>query len=131
MATKTATKKAVKASPKKEVSKKDSFKSKDFAVIETGGKQYKVAEGQIITIEKLDGEFKTGGKVIFDKVLMKDDGKNTTLGDPTIKGAKVEAKLVEAGRGKKITVIHYKSKSRYFRKNGHRQPFTKVEITKI
>lgn len=124
MATKTATKKET-------VSKKDSFKSAPFAVIVTGGKQYKVSEGQIVKIEKLKGEHKEGDKITFDEVLAKDDGKAVTLGDPQIKGAKVEAKFVETGRNKKIVVMKYKNKTRYFKKNGHKQPYTKVEITKI
>lgn len=124
MAEKTATKKNT--STKKPAIKKDSF-----AVIETGGKQYKVYVGQIITIEKLEGEFKDGDKVTFDKVLLTDDGKTTKIGEPTISGAKVEGTFIEGGKGKKTTVIHYRSKSRHFVKKGHRQPFAKVEITKI
>lgn len=103
----------------------------EFAVIQTGGKQYKVAKGDIVKIEKLSGEHKEGDKVTFDEVLLVDTGKDTTLGTPHVKGAKVEAKIVELGRDPKISVIHFKSKSRYHKKIGHRQPFTKVEITKV
>ncbi len=102
----------------------------EFAVIETGGKQYQVKSGDVITIEKLDG-FKEGDKVTFDKVLLVDDGSNTTIGTPYISGAKVFATYKETGRAPKVTVIKYKQKSRYMKKNGHRQPFSKVEIGKI
>ncbi len=103
----------------------------EFAVIETGGKQYQVKAGDVITIEKLSGEFKEGDKVVFDKVLLVDDGSNTTIGTPFIPNAKVEATFKSAGRAPKVTVIKYKQKSRYFKKNGHRQPFVKVQIEKI
>lgn len=102
-----------------------------FAVIETGGKQYKVAAGDSIRIEKLSGDFKQGDVVTFDKVLLQDDGTNTTVGAPYIAGAKVEAEITEAGRAKKIEVIKYKAKSRYFKLRGHRQPYMKVKIVKI
>ncbi len=102
-----------------------------FAVIETGGKQYRVSEGNIITIEKLSDDMKVGDKIVFDNVLMIDDGKKSDIGMPTLSGKKVEAELVEQGRSKKVTVIRYKSKSRYFKKRGHRQPFMRVKITKI
>ncbi len=104
---------------------------KEFAVIETGGKQYQVMAGDVITIEKLPEDFKAGDKVTFDKVLLVDDGQNTTIGNPYIAQAKVEATFKEAGRAPKIDVIKYKQKSRYFKKNGHRQPFVKVQIEKI
>jgi len=100
----------------------------EFAVIETGGKQYKVSVGETIKIEKLTGEFKEGDKITFDKVLLVDNGKDTTIGTPFISAAKVQATLTEIGRSPKVTVIKYKQKSRYFKKNGHRQPFFKVTI---
>ncbi len=103
----------------------------EFAVIETGGKQYQVKSGDVITIEKLDGDMKEGDKVTFDKVLLVDDGSNTTIGTPYISEAKVEGTFKSAGRAPKVTVIKYKQKSRYFKKNGHRQPFMKVQIEKI
>ena len=103
----------------------------EFAVIETGGKQYQVTAGDVITIEKLPQILKVGDKVTFDKVLLVDDGKNTTIGNPYISEAKVEGIFKESGRAKKIDVIRYKQKSRYFKKNGHRQPFVKVQIEKI
>lgn len=103
----------------------------EFAVIETGGKQYQVTAGDVITIEKLPQDLSPGDRVVFDKVLLVDDGKNTTIGNPYISEAKVEGIFKELGRAKKITVIRYKQKSRYFKKNGHRQPFAKVQIEKI
>jgi large subunit ribosomal protein L21 len=102
-----------------------------FAVIKTGAKQYKVAEGDVIKIEKLSGDFKKGDKVSFDEVLMIDDGSVTTIGNPTIKGISIPATFEEAGRNKTIDVIKYKAKSNYFKKRGHRQPFVKVKIGKI
>jgi len=101
----------------------------NLAVIETGGKQYLVSEGQKIKIEKLDVE--KDGPVIFDKVLLVFDGKKTTLGKPLIKGASVEAKLVKTGRNRKVIVFRYHSKTRYRKKKGHRQYFTEVVISKI
>ncbi len=103
----------------------------EFAVIKTGGKQYTVSKGSSIKVEKLSDTAKVGDKVTFDQVLLVDDGKNATIGTPYIKGAKVEAKIEEIGRNKKIMVMHYKQKSRYFKKNGHRQPFFKVKIDSI
>ena len=99
-----------------------------YAVIKTGGKQYKVSEGDIITIEKLESE--AGDKVKFDEVLAVNDGE-LKVGDPTVNGASVEASVVRNGRGKKIIVYKYKRKSGYHKKNGHRQSFTQVRIEKI
>ncbi len=101
----------------------------EFVVFQTGGKQYRASVGDVISIEKIIGEYKEGDTVKFDKVLMVDSGKDTTIGMPFIQGAAVAAKIVEIGRGKKISVIKYKAKSRYFKNRGHRQPFFKVEIT--
>jgi large subunit ribosomal protein L21 len=103
----------------------------EFAVIKTGGKQYKVSAGETIKIEKMLGDWKVGDKVVFSEVLLVDNGKDTTIGTPLIDGAKVEATLIEIGRNKTIDVIKYKQKSRYFKKNGHRQPFFKVTIDAI
>ncbi|MHB1118209.1 MAG: 50S ribosomal protein L21 [Minisyncoccota bacterium] len=103
----------------------------NFAVIQTGGKQYKVAPGESITIEKLPGELKKGDKVVFDQVLLVNDGSKTLVGTPTVSGATVEATFEEEGMGDKVTVIKYRPKSRYFKKNGHRQPFMKVTIDAI
>ena len=102
-----------------------------FAVIKTGGKQYKVAEGDVITIEKLPTESKERDKLTFDEVLLSSDGKEAKVGTPTVPGAKVSAEVTVAGRARKVTVIKYKAKSRYFKKRGHRQPFLKVKITKL
>jgi large subunit ribosomal protein L21 len=98
-----------------------------FAVIETGGKQYKVAPGQKLKIEKV--EAKEGDGVIFDKVLLIADGENVKIGAPYVAGAKVEAKVLKQGRRDKVIVFKYHSKTRYRKKKGHRQPFTEVEIT--
>lgn len=102
-----------------------------IAVIKTGGKQYKVTEGKAYKFEKLSGE--AGDKIEFDKVLLISDeaGAKVQLGQPYLDEKKVDAKIVEQGRADKVLVIKYKNKVRYRRKVGHRQPFTKVEITKI
>jgi len=100
-----------------------------FAVIKTGGKQYKVAEGDQILIEKLLPA--VGESITFDEVLMTGSDTGATIGQPLVNGAKVEAKVVEQGRGKKKIVFKYKSKTRQRKKKGHRQPFTKIEILKI
>jgi len=102
-----------------------------FAVIMTGGKQYIVREGQQLKIEKLPGE--KGDKIDFQEVLLlaEDDGAVTDIGTPTLKGKKVSAEILEQGKGKKIDIVKYKPKSKYTRRTGHRQPYTKVLITKI
>ncbi|MBE6957924.1 MAG: 50S ribosomal protein L21 [Ruminococcaceae bacterium] len=99
------------------------------AVIVTGGKQYTVAEGDVIFVEKLNAEAES--TVNFEQVLAVLDGENTKIGTPVVEGAKVEAKVVKNGKGKKITVFKYKAKKNEKKKIGHRQPYTKVEITKI
>lgn len=103
----------------------------NYAVIQTGGKQYLVTEGDSIRIEKLSDTLKKGDVVSFDKVLLQDDGTNTTVGAPYIADAKVQAEITEAGRSKKIEVVKYKAKSRYFKLRGHRQPYMKVRIVKV
>ena len=132
MATAKTTKKVVKTAKKavKKVTKKKAISS-EFAVIATGGKQYKVSVGDILKIEKIDGDFKMGDKITFDKVLLVDNGKDTTIGTPYISGAKVESIFQKLGKLPTVTVIKYKSKSRYFKKNGHRQPFIEVKISAI
>ncbi|MBU4479947.1 50S ribosomal protein L21 [Patescibacteria group bacterium] len=102
-----------------------------FAIIETGGKQYKVSEGDTIKIEKLSGENKVGDKITFDKVLLIDDGKETKIGFPYLAGTKISAVFEEEGKGKKIHIIKFKSKSNYSKKTGHRQIFNKVKIEKV
>ena len=99
------------------------------AIIVTGGKQYKVTEGDVLYIEKLDAE--AGESVTFDKVLAVLDGDNATFGAPTVEGASVTANVVKNGKGKKVLVFKYKPKKNYRRRQGHRQPYTKVEITKV
>jgi len=103
----------------------------EFAVIQTGGKQYTVSKGDVISIEKLSDTSKEGDKVVFDKVLLVDDGKNTTIGTPFIAKASVKATVTKIGREPKVVVVHYKQKSRYFKKNGHRQPFVQVKIDSL
>ena len=99
------------------------------AVIVTGGKQYTVAEGDVLFVEKLNVE--ADATVKFDQVLAVLDGENTKIGAPVVEGAAVEAKVVKNGKGKKIDIIRYKAKKGETRHIGHRQPYTKVEITKI
>ena len=100
-----------------------------YAIIEACGKQYKVAEGDVIFFEKLDAE--EGKKVKFDKVVLISNEENVQVGNPYVKGAKVEGKVISHGKAKKIIVFKYKAKKNYRRKQGHRQPYTKVEITSI
>lgn len=103
----------------------------EVAVIKTGGKQYVVAKGDTISIEKLPGEVKKGDAVTFDQVLLVDNGTDTTIGAPVIKGASVQGTVMMVGRAKKVEVVKYKPKSRYFKRNGHRQPVVKVKIDSI
>ncbi|MFZ2620975.1 MAG: 50S ribosomal protein L21 [Minisyncoccia bacterium] len=103
----------------------------EFAVIATGGKQYKVSKGTILKIEKIKGDFKVGDKIVFDKVLLVEAGSDTTIGTPYITKASVESTLEEVGRNKTVEVVKYKQKSRYYKKNGHRQPWFKVRISGI
>ncbi|MBR5271240.1 MAG: 50S ribosomal protein L21 [Clostridia bacterium] len=100
-----------------------------YAVIVTGGKQYKVSEGDTLFIEKLEVE--EGAAVTFDQILMVADGENVKVGAPAVEGATVEAKVLKNGKAKKIYVYKMKRKKNERTKKGHRQPFTKVEITKI
>jgi large subunit ribosomal protein L21 len=100
-----------------------------FAVIEIGGKQYKVSAGQKIQVEKLD--VAESGSVVLDKVLLVVDGENVRVGTPYVVGAKVEAKAVKQGKEDTKIVFKYHSKTRYRKKRGHRQRFTKLEIIKI
>lgn len=100
-----------------------------YAIIKTGGKQYKVSEGDSIVIEKLEVE--EGAKVEFDQVLTIVDGEDVKVGCPTVEGAKVSGTVEKNGKGPKIHVFKYKSKKNYRRRIGHRQPFTKVKIEKI
>jgi len=115
----------------KKTTKKTQALNTEFAVIETGGKQYKVSVGDILKVEKIDGEFKPGDKIIFDKVLLVDNGIDTTIGSPYIEKASVESLFQKAGKGKTVKVVRYKQKSRYLKRNGHRQPFIEVKISAI
>ena len=100
-----------------------------YAVIESCGKQYKVAQGDVVFFEKLDAE--EGKKVSFDKVILVSEDGKVQLGNPYVKGVKVEGKVVAQGKGKKIIVFKMKPKKNERKKQGHRQPYTKVEITAI
>ena len=100
-----------------------------YAVIEACGKQYKVSEGEVVFVEKLD--VNEGDKVTFDKVLLLSDGEKVKVGTPTVKSAKVEATVLEHGKAKKIRVYKYKAKKNERKTQGHRQPYTKIKIEKI
>ncbi len=100
-----------------------------YAIIESCGRQYKVAEGDVVFFEKLDAE--EGKKVTFDNVVLVSEEGKVQVGNPYVKGVKVEGKVVSHGKGKKIIVFKMKAKKNYRRKQGHRQPYTKVEITSI
>ena len=100
-----------------------------FAVIKTGGKQYIVSPGEKLKVEKLDAE--KNSMVSFDEVLLVVDGERIEIGTPHVAGAKVEAKIIEQGRAKKLLVFRYRAKSRYRKKRGHRQPYTEVQIEGI
>jgi large subunit ribosomal protein L21 len=100
-----------------------------YAVVNTGGKQYKVQKGETLRIEKIPGE--VGSSVTFDKVLMVADGENIRVGQPVLENVAVQAQIVEQDKAKKILVFKYKRRKRYRRKNGHRQPFTAIRIDGI
>ncbi|MDO5689844.1 MAG: 50S ribosomal protein L21 [Tissierellia bacterium] len=100
-----------------------------YAIIETGGKQYTVKVGDVVSVEKLNAE--AGDSVVFDKVLLVSKDGQIQAGKPVVDGAKVEGTVEEQGRGKKVIVFKYKAKKGFNKKNGHRQPFTKVKIENI
>jgi len=100
-----------------------------YAIIETGGKQYKVQEGDVLFIEKLD--YEQGDEIVFDKVILVGKDDETVLGSPTVAGAKVTGTLIKNDKAKKITVFTYKAKKNEKRKMGHRQPYSKVQISSI
>lgn len=142
----TTTKKIAKKAAKKAVSKKVANKvnakgkenalgqkaaGSEFAIIETGGKQYMVATGDVVDVELLGKDLKEGDKVEFDKVLMVDDGKDTTIGMPYIDGAKVKASYLGLEKGKKLHIVRYKAKSNRDRRIGHRQKYSRVRIETI
>jgi large subunit ribosomal protein L21 len=108
----------------------------EYAVIKTGGKQYVVSPGALVTIEKLGRgiatqEVKKGDTLTFSDVLLTDDGKKTAIGTPLLEGKKVTATVYSVGRAKKIEVVKYKAKSNYFKRRGHRQPEIKVKIDTV
>ena len=100
-----------------------------YAIIETGGKQYKVQNGDQVKVEKLNAE--AGSTVVFDKVLAAGEGSDIKVGAPYLKGLTVEGEVVESGKGDKVIIFKYKSKKDYRKKQGHRQPYTLVEITSV
>jgi large subunit ribosomal protein L21 len=100
-----------------------------YAVVNSGGKQYKVQQGQVLRIEKIPGD--VGNPVTFDRVLMFSDGENISIGQPSLEDIAVEGHIVEQGKAKKIIVFKYKRRKRYRRKAGHRQEFTAVQIDSI
>ena len=100
-----------------------------YAIIKTGGKQYKVAEGSEVIVEKLDAA--EGDSVTFEEVLALGEGSGLKIGRPFVEGAKVTASVIKVGKGPKIRILKYRHKTNYRRRQGHRQPFTKVKIEKI
>ncbi len=107
-------------------------KDDKFAVIRTGGKQYVVREGDKVKVEKISNDLKEGDKVVFDEVLLVSNGSDVKVGEPTVKGAKVEAKLLRNDRAKKISVIRFRAKSNNsFKNKGHRQHFSEVLIQSV
>ena len=100
-----------------------------YAIVNTGGKQYKVSQGDILRVEKIPGEI--GSPVSFDKVLMFSDGENVNIGQPVLDNVAVKGHIVEQGKAKKIIVFKYKRRKRYRRKQGHRQPYTAIKIDSI
>ena len=100
-----------------------------YAVVETGGKQYRVQEGDVITVEKLNVE--AGDKVVFDKVLVAGEGADIKVGKPYVEGCNVAGTVVENGKGPKVVIFKFKAKKDYRKKNGHRQPYTMVKIDSV
>jgi len=100
-----------------------------YAVVNSGGKQYKVQQGEVLRVEKLSGD--VGSSVTFDRVLMFSDGENVSIGQPLLDGVSVEGHIVEQGKAKKIIVFKYKRRKRFRRKKGHRQEFTAIQIDSI
>ena len=113
--------------------------AKEFAIIETGGKQYLVSEGDTVRVEKIKGAiegparatYSVGDKIVFDKVLLVDDGSTTSIGEPYLKGAAVSGEIKTISRAKKVEVVKYKAKSNYFKRRGHRQPYFEIQIQKL
>lgn len=103
----------------------------NFAVIETGGKQYKVAIGDKVKIEKIKGENKIGDKLTFANVLLIANNTDVKIGEPYLKEAKVEAEIIDIAKHKKVEVVKYMPKSRYYKKNGHKQPYFEIKVLAI
>ena len=100
-----------------------------YAVIETGGKQHRVVEGEHIKVEKIEAE--TGSTIDFDRILMVGEGKSIKVGTPAVDGAKVSAEVVQHGRGEKLTIVKFKRRKHHMKRQGHRQWFTEIKITAI
>jgi large subunit ribosomal protein L21 len=100
-----------------------------YAVIETGGKQHRVTEGELIRVEKIDAD--TGSTIDFDRVLMVGEGETVKVGTPVVDGAKVSAEVVQHGRGDKVTILKFKRRKHHMKRQGHRQWFTEIKITAI
>ena len=100
-----------------------------FAVIETGGKQHRVVEGELIKVEKIEAE--TGSTIDFDRVLMVRKGESTKVGTPVVDGAKVSAEVVQHGRGEKVAIVKFKRRKHHMKRQGHRQWFTEIKIIAI
>lgn len=103
----------------------------NFAVIQTGGKQYKVAVGTKLKIEKIKGEYKVGDKLSFENVLLNVNGEAVKVGTPFISGSKVDAEIIDIAKHKTVEVVKYMPKSRYFKRNGHRQPYFEIKVLAI
>ena len=101
-----------------------------YAIVEISGKQYKVQEGDIVFVDRIENA-EEGQEIVFDKVLFVSDGKKVTIGEDTVKGAKVKASVIGHGKSKKIVVYKYKAKKNERKTRGHRQPYTKIQIEKI
>ena len=100
-----------------------------YAVIETGGKQHRVVEGELIKVEKIEAD--TGSTIDFDRVLMVGEGESIKVGTPVVDGAKVSAEVVQHGRGDKVTIVKFKRRKHHMKRQGHRQWFTEIKITVI
>ncbi len=103
----------------------------NFAVIQTGGKQYKVEAGTKLKIEKIIGEYKVGDKLSFENVLLTVNGEDVKVGEPFVSGKKVEAEIIDIAKHKTVEVVKYMPKSRYFKKNGHRQPYFEIKVLSV
>ena len=115
--------------PAEQASSKARKAQEMYAVIKTGGKQYRVSEGDTLQVEKLVG--KPGDKITFDNVLLVGGGDSTKVGAPTVSGAKVDAEIVAQNRAKKVVVFKMRRRKNYRRKQGHRQPYTQIKITSV